>query len=123
MGAQNNLLRTCLKSIRCCYTMAPMKKAATAMTKGALAETLAAATELKKAQCAKVLSELAGVAATEVKKTGVFAIPGLARLKLRTKPATKAGKREVFGKVVMVKAKSARKIVKAFPAAALKQSI
>merc|ERR1711920_844576 len=97
--------------------------AATAMTKGALAETLAAATELKKAQCAKILNELAGVAATEVKKTGVFAIPGLARLKLRTKPATKAGKREAFGKVVMVKAKPVRKIVKAFPVAALKASI
>merc|ERR1712176_823469 len=110
-------------SIRCCYAMAPMKKAATAMTKGALAETLAAATELKKAQCAKILNELAGVAATEVKKTGVFAIPGLARLKLRTKPATKAGKRKVFGKVVIVKAKPARKIVKAYPVAALKQSI
>ena len=71
--------------------MAPMKKAATAMTKGALAETLAAATELKKAQCAKILNELAGVAATEVKKTGVFNVPGLARMKIRTKPATKPG--------------------------------
>merc|ERR1712217_1007315 len=71
--------------------------AATAMTKGALAETLAAATELKKAQCAKILNELAGVAATEVKKTGVFAIPGLARLKLRTKPATKASKEDCQG--------------------------
>merc|ERR1712048_681262 len=39
------------------------------------------------------------------------------------KPATKAGKREVFGKVVMVKAKPARKVVKAFPVSALKQSV
>ena len=58
-----------------------------------------------------------------MKKTGVFALPGLCRLKTRTKPATKAGKREVFGKVVMVKAKPARKIVKAYPVAALKASI
>merc|ERR1712217_167079 len=33
---------------------------------------------------------------------GKVAIPGLCRLKTRTKPATKAGKREIFGKVVMV---------------------
>ena len=65
---------------------------------------------------------LAEVATQGVKKTGVFAMPGLFKLKIRNKPA-KAGKREVFGKVVMVKAKPARKIVKAYPVAALKQSI
>jgi len=36
---------------------------------------------------------------------------------------TKAGKREVFGKVVMVKAKPARTVVKAFPVAALKKVV
>ena len=44
-------------------------------------------------------------------------------MKIRSKLATKVGKREVFGKIVMVKAKPARKIVKAFPVAALKASI
>ena len=44
-------------------------------------------------------------------------------MRIRNKPATKAGKREVFGKVVMVKAKPARKIVKAYPVAALRVSI
>merc|ERR1712013_884473 len=87
------------------------------------ADALATQCELKKAVCSKVLDTLAGVATKEVKKTGVFSIPGLCRLKIRTKPATKAGKREVFGKVVMVKAKPARKIVKAFPVTALKASI
>merc|ERR1712170_78641 len=105
--------------------MAPMKKATTSktMTKGAIAEAIAASCELKKSVCAKALNVLAEVATQEVKKTGVFALPGLCRLKTRTKPATKAGKREVFGKVVMVKAKPARKIVKAYPVAALKSSI
>merc|ERR1712190_647347 len=110
-----------------CVSMAPMKKTmkagAKAMTKGAIAVALATSCELKKSVCAKVLDSLAEVATTNVKKAGVFAIPGLCRLKIRTKPATKAGKREVFGKVVMAKAKPARKIVKAFPAAALKKSI
>ena len=40
-------------------------------------------------------------------------------MKIRNKSATKAGKREVFGKIVMVKAKPARQIVKAFPVANL----
>jgi nucleoid DNA-binding protein len=105
--------------------MAPMKSASKAktMTKGAIAEALATECELKKTVCAKILNSLAGVAANEVKATGVFTIPGVCRLKIRTKPATKAGKREIFGKVVMVKAKPAKKIVKAFPVAALKASI
>merc|ERR1712066_749499 len=104
--------------------MAPMKKvAAKAMTKGAIAEALAAACEIKKSVAAKALDVLATTATAETKKTGVFCVPGLCRFKLRTKPATKAGKREVFGKVVMVKAKPARKVVKAYPVAALKASI
>merc|ERR1719242_2340934 len=98
-------------------------KAVKAMSKGGIAEALATGCELKKSAASKVLDSLASIATAEVKKTGVFTIPGLARLKIRTKPATKAGKREVFGKLVMVKAKPARKIVKAYPVAALKKSI
>ena len=44
-------------------------------------------------------------------------------VKTRLKPATKAGKREVFGKVMMVKAKPARTVVKAFPVSALKKCV
>merc|ERR550525_467337 len=86
-----------------------MKAAVRAMSKGAVAEALAAGVEVKKSVASKLLDTLATVATAEVKKAGVFTIPGLARLKIRVKPATKAGKREVFGKVVMVKAKPATK--------------
>merc|ERR1712099_9952 len=104
--------------------MAPaMKKPVLAMSKGALADELATQCELKKSLCLKMITSLAGVATAEVKKTGLFTLPGLCRLKVRTKPATKAGKREIFGKMVVVKAKPAKKIVKAFPVAALKASI
>merc|ERR1712066_598278 len=92
-------------------TMAPMKTTAKSMTKGAIAEALATSCELKKSVCAKAINSLAELASQEVAKTGIFMLPGLCRLKTRTKPATKAGKREVFGKVVMVKAKPARKVV------------
>merc|ERR1711866_42388 len=103
--------------------MAPMKATQKAMGKGAIAEALANECELKKSVCMKVIGSLAEIASTEVSKTGIFTVPGLCRIKTRTKPATKAGKREVFGKVVMVKAKPARKVVKAYPVKALKDSI
>merc|ERR1719229_359375 len=98
-------------------------KAVTAMSKGALAQALADGTELKKSQVSKVLDSLASVATQEVKKAGKCTIPGVCMIKTRVKPATKAGKREIFGKVVMVKAKPAKTIVKAFPVAALKKAV
>ena len=98
-------------------------KAGAAMSKSAIAAALAAATELKPAVCKKVLETLAEVATKEVKGTGKFTIPGLCMLKTRKKPATKAGKREMFGKVTMVKAKPATTVVKAFCVSALKKSI
>merc|ERR1711924_270681 len=100
-----------------------MGTTAKAMTKGALAEQLATECELKKATCSKIIGSLAEIATQEVPKTGVFSLPGLLKIKTRTKPATKAGKKEIFGKMVVVKAKPARKIVKAFPLAALKKSV
>merc|ERR1719486_1093456 len=101
-----------------------MKKAAAAtMTKGALAESLANTHELKKGVVSKLLGSLAEVGAAEVKKSGVFTIPGLARIKTRRKPATKATKRMMFGKETLVKAKPAKTVVKAFPTAALKSAI
>ena len=115
--------------------MAPMKamkkamkamvarKGAKSLTKGGLAEALATACDLKKSDCSKVLSALADVVAANLKKTGRVIVPGIVRVLTRTKKATKAGKREMFGKVCIVKAKPARTVVKAFPVSALKQAI
>merc|ERR1711934_760697 len=50
------------------------------------------------------LESLVALATTEVKKTGIFTIPGLCRIKTRVKPATKAGLRMAFGQEVKVKA-------------------
>merc|ERR1711948_112127 len=98
-------------------------KAAKSMTKSGIAKSLATSCELKQKVCTKVINALADIATKEVTKTGVFSLPGLCRLKTRTKPATKAGKREIFGKMCIVKAKPAKKVVKAFVAKALKDSI
>merc|ERR1711933_639519 len=108
--------------------MAPMKamkamKGGTPLTKGALAQALADGTELKRSEVTKVLDTLASVATQEVKKVGKCTIPGLCMIKTRLKPATKAGKKEIFGKLVMVKAKPAKTVVNAFAVAALKKSV
>merc|ERR1712217_423017 len=122
----------CLRSFRShpafSIEMAPkaweaMKAGAKALTKGALCDAIAASTELNKSECSKVLDSLASLASKEVKKTGKVIVPGVCMIKTRLKPATKAGKREMFGKVVVVKAKPAKTIVKAIPVAALKKSV
>merc|ERR1711948_75594 len=94
-------------------TMAPMKAmkaGAKAMTKGALLKTIAAEHGLKTKECSQVINSIVDIATKEVKTTGVFTIPGLCRIKTRTKPATKAGVRTMFGKEVKVAAKPAKKI-------------
>merc|ERR1719248_346881 len=106
----------------------PMKKSmkaggAKAMAKGALLKAIATEHGLKAKACSGVLNSLVTVATKEVKKMGVFTIPGLCRIKTRTKPATKACVRMMFGKETKVKAKPAKTIVKAFPVAALKKQI
>merc|ERR1712066_861362 len=102
--------------------MKAMKATGKALSKGGLAEAISAGTELKKSECMKVLNSLAEVASKEVKKTGKAVIPGLCMIKTRLKPATKAGKREIFGKVVVVKAKPAKTVVKAYPVSAIKKA-
>ena len=113
-------------------SMAPMKKAMKAMktmkaskvmTKGALVKVLAEQHELKTKVCAGLIESLATLATAEVKKNGIFTIPGLCRIKTRLKPATKACTRMAFGAEVKCKAKPAKTIVKAFPVSALKQQI
>merc|ERR1711976_48179 len=99
------------------------KKGALAMSKGAIADAMAAACETKKGEMTKVLDALAEVITKEVKSTGKFKIPGVCMIKTRHKPARKAGKRMAFGKEVKVKAKPARTIVKAFPVADLKKAV
>merc|ERR1711976_83301 len=103
--------------------MKAMKSSSKVMTKGALVKTLAEQHEMKTKVCSGLLESLATLATKEVKKTGVFTIPGLCRIKTRVKPATKAGVRMAFGQEIKVKAKPARTVVKAFAVASLKKQI
>merc|ERR1711908_162768 len=133
MGKQ--LLQTIAGSCACSplsfrssnITLPPMKSmkkgGAKAMTKGALLKAIATEHDLKTKACSNVLNSLVTVATSEVKKTGIFTIPGVCRIKTRTKAATKAGVRVMFGVEQKVKAKPAKTVVKAYPVAALKKQI
>merc|ERR1719486_785135 len=99
-------------------SMKAMKTGAKAMSKGALLKTIATEQGFKAKTCSQVINSFVTIATKEAKKTGVFAIPGLCRIKTRTKPATKACTKMIFGKETKVKAKPAKTVVKAFPVAA-----
>merc|ERR1712107_786251 len=103
--------------------MKAMKSSKPTMTKTGLADAIASQHEMKKSEVSKILDTLAIVATKEVKSAGKFIIPGLCMIKTRHRPATKAGKRMAFGKEMVVKAKPAKTVVKAFCVGALKKSI
>merc|ERR1719420_1360122 len=100
-----------------------MKKAVKAMPKRGITEALSTKTGVPKKEISGFLDAFVDLATTETKKTGKFTIPGLFMLKTRIRPARKAGKAQAFGKTIKVKARPAKKIVKAYCVAALKQSI
>merc|ERR1712113_710824 len=103
--------------------MAPMKAATKPMTKSQIAKAMGEEHELKTSTAGKIMNSLAEIVSKEVKLAGKVTIPGVATIKTRFKPATKAFEKEIFGKMQTVKAKPARTIVKAFPVAALKKSV
>merc|ERR1719271_1058050 len=90
------------------------------VSKGELCTEIEATTGVKKSDCTKVMKGLEEILPALLKKTGKVNLPGIARVVIRRKKATKAGKRMMFGQEVKVKAMKARNVVKAFPAAALK---
>merc|ERR1712127_89307 len=103
--------------------LAMKAKAAAAMNKSGITAAIASGAGLKPADAKKALDSLVSVATKEMKSTGKFTLPGLCMMKVRVKPATKAGKRTMFGKVVAVKAKPAKKLVKVFAVSALKKVV
>merc|ERR1739847_50481 len=129
MGAQGKSHRTfsasspSAPSSETMVAMKAMKAGARAMTGGDLTKKIAESTQLKNKDVKGVFAALRTIAYAEVKKTEKFVIPQLTTLKLKHKPARKAGTKVMFGKEVKVAAKPASKVVKAFPAKALKDSI
>ena len=81
--------------------------------------------ETSKRQVKSVIEALATIGHKELKKSGVFLVPGFAKFVVIKKPATKARKGiNPFTKEPTVfKAKPARKVVKARPVKAVKDAI
>merc|ERR1711908_1443 len=57
-----------------------------------------------------VFESLGSLIPTQLKAAGKFVIPGITMIKLKKKPATKAGKRIAFGKEVSLEQSSGRGI-------------
>ena len=86
-------------------------------------KTIAVAMQIKMKDVKAVFAALRTIAYAEVKKTNKFVIPQLLTIKVKHKPARKAGTNMMFGKEVKVVAKPASKVVKVFPGKAVKDAI
>jgi DNA-binding protein HU-beta len=98
---------------------------ATQMTKSQLIEKIATDNELAKKDVKSVIEALATVGHKELKKNGIFLVPGLAKFVVIKKPATKArqGVNPFTKEPMTFKAKPARKIVRARPVKAAKDAV
>ena len=97
------------------------------LSKSALIESIAKlqTDDMSKRQVKSVVEALVTVGHKELKKSGVFLVPGFAKFVVVKKPATKARKGiNPFTKEPTVfKAKPARKVVKARPVKSVKDAI
>ena len=95
-----------------------------ALSKAGLAAQISRETKLEKTQVNKILYGLTSVATKQVKNAGKVRIPGLVNIKkTRVKPATTECERQMFGSLVVVKAKPEKTIVKAYCVAGLQKSL
>ncbi|HVR73619.1 MAG TPA: HU family DNA-binding protein [Planctomycetota bacterium] len=108
-----------------------MAKAATGakkpMTKSEVYASIAEKSELSRKQVASVFEALTGLISNSLGKkgAGIFTVPGLLKLKVVRKPATKEreGTNPFTGEKTIFKAKPARNVVKAQPLKNLKSMV
>ena len=102
-----------------------MAKKNAAPTKSEILAQISKDTGLAKKQVGDVMESLSGVVKKSLKGSGLFTLPGLLKMKVVKKPATKAreGVNPFTGEKMMFKAKPARKIVRARPVKAVKDSV
>ena len=98
-----------------------------AYTKSQLIAELAEQTQLTKKQVIAVLDGITGIVEGHIKKNGagMFTLPGLLKMKVVRKPATKARKgiNPFTGEETVFKAKPARNVVKIQPLKATKEMV
>ena len=97
------------------------------LSKSALVQLLSdkSASELTRKDVKGILEAMATIGHAELKKNGVFVVPGLARMVVVKKPATKERKgiNPFTGQETVFKAKPARKVVKARAVKAAKDAV
>jgi len=105
----------------------PIKSIKEPYTKTQLYSTIAERTGLKKKDVDSVMTELADIMNGHVKRNGagVFTLPGLMKVKVVRKPATRARKgiNPFTGEPTVFKAKPARNVVKVQPLKNLKEMV
>ena len=94
-------------------------------TKSVILNQIAKETELSRKAVSGVFDALNGVIKKSLRSHGLFTLPGLAKLKVVKKPATKAreGVNPFTGEKMMFKAKPASKKVRAMPLKNLKNMV
>ena len=96
-------------------------------TKGGIVRELADRADLKRAQVVSVFDEMSRLIKADLGKNGpgVFTVPGLLKIKVVRKPATKArkGTNPFTGEEMMFKAKPARNVVKCLALKGLKDLV
>jgi DNA-binding protein HU-beta len=93
--------------------------AATRMTQTQLVKSLAESNEISNKQAKAILEGLASIAIAEVKKNGVFVLPGIGRL-VRQDRKARTGRNPATGETIKIPAK---KVVKFRVAKAAKDAI
>ena len=102
-----------------------MAKKNAAPTKSQVVAAVAGSTDLSKKQVSAVLEALTGQMKKALRGVGVFTLPGVCKMRVVKKPATKARKgiNPFTGEETMFKAKPARNVVKIRPVKAVKDMV
>ena len=96
-----------------------------ARTKSEVYGYLAENAGLTRKQVSGMFEDMSGLIKKDLKAAGVFTVPGLMKISVTKKPATKArkGVNPFTGEEIMIKAKPARKVVKVRPLKNLKEMV
>lgn len=105
--------------------MAKNKSVTKARTKSEVFGQIAEAAGLTRKQVATVFDEMAGMIKKDLRSAGIFTVPGLMKITVIRKPATKARKgiNPFTKEEIMIKAKPARRVVKVRPLKSLKEMV
>lgn len=101
------------------------KKTVKARTKSEVYGMLAEKNDLTRKQVGAIFEDMAGLIKKDLRGPGVFTVPGLMKITVTRRPATKARKgiNPFTGEPTVFKAKPARKVVKIRPLKNLKEMV